>query len=457
MNGIANLSNAPSELAPRSAPSQALPGLVQGGRSVGTGHRENQTPAVLPLHTSTTIIDSFALRLSHISKCYRRFDRQWHRVRQWFARPGMKYYQEHWALRDVSMTIPRGSTVGVLGANGSGKSTLLQLIAGTLTPSEGELAINGRVAALLELGSGFHPEFTGWENVRLQAGILGLTDAEIAERIEPIARFSELGDALDRPLRTYSSGMILRLGFSIAVSIDPDILLVDEALAVGDLPFQQKCMGRIQEMREQGVTILLVTHDLNATKRLCDEVHVLEKGQLVQSGPTEAVCNWYIARLFAQRNAVPDVEAHRPYRHGNRQATIESWQWLDDTGHPSSHGWIGREYTVEATVRFHADIRKPVLGFYVRDSFGSEMLGQNTQNVGMTLSGRSGDMVRVRFRFGLHLRPGAYTLCLGLVDDPAQPVCLDWIDQAMILQVHDPVPGRVIFGLVAQPIDVTLD
>ena len=251
-------------------------------------------------------------------------------------------------LKDIELFIQKNKLVVVTGVSGSGKSTLLQLIAGTLTPNEGELAINGRVAALLELGSGFHPEFTGWENVRLQASILGLTEDEIAERTEPIARFSELGDALDRPLRTYSSGMILRLGFSIAVSIDPDILLVDEALAVGDLTFQQKCMGRIQEMREQGVTILLVTHDLNATKRLCDEVHVLEKGQLVQSGPTEAACNWYVARLFAQRNDVPDVETSKSYRHGNKQATIERWQWLDEQGTPSNLGWIGREYTVDA-------------------------------------------------------------------------------------------------------------
>ncbi|MFO0812269.1 MAG: ABC transporter ATP-binding protein [Gemmatales bacterium] len=423
---------------------------------VTPSHVGDTVASVVHLYSSSSVIDSFALRLSGVGKCYRRFERQWHRVRQWLARPGQQYYSEQWALRDVSFTVPRGSTVGVLGANGSGKSTLLQLIAGTLTPNEGELAINGRVAALLELGSGFHPEFTGWENVRLQASILGLTEDEIAERTEPIARFSELGDALDRPLRTYSSGMILRLGFSIAVSIDPDILLVDEALAVGDLTFQQKCMGRIQEMREQGVTILLVTHDLNATKRLCDEVHVLEKGQLVQSGPTEAACNWYVARLFAQRNEVPDVQADKPYRHGNRQATIERWQWLDEQGTSSNQGWIGREYTVEAQIRFHATLEKPVLGFYLRDSFGTEMLGQNTSNAGFELTGKAGTSQRVRFRFGLHLRPGAYTLCLGLVEDPAQPVCLDWIDQAMILHMHDPVPGRVIFGLLAEPVEVTI-
>jgi lipopolysaccharide transport system ATP-binding protein len=315
------------------------------------------------------------------------------------------------------------------------------------------------VAALLELGSGFHPEFTGWENVRLQASVLGLSDEEIAEKLEPIARFSELGEALDQPIRTYSSGMILRLGFSIAISIDPDILLVDEALAVGDITFQQKCMARINALREQGVTVILVTHDIGITKRLCDEVHVLEKGRIVQSGSTAPVCNWYVARLFADRQQTEKIPApsDKQYRHGNHHGQIQHFRWLNPSGQTTDHAWIGQEQTLEVTLAFDRDVTQPVLGFYLRDALGTELLGENTHNVKMELAGRAGSEVTVRFRFGLHLRPGAYTLCIGFVDNPAQPTVLDWIDQAMVLQVNDPVPGRVIYGLLAEPVTVTVE
>lgn len=417
--------------------------------------RPSQQVAARPVLSSPEydVIETIALRLWDAGKCYRRYARQWDRVKQWLWGRDRQYYSEHWAVRGVNLTIPKGKTIGILGANGSGKSTLLQLIAGTLTPNEGQLQINGRVAALLELGSGFHPEFTGWENVRLQAGILGLSEEEIKQQSPLIAQFSELGEALDRPLRTYSSGMILRLGFSIAISIEPDILLVDEALAVGDMHFQQKCMARIGQLREQGVTIVLVTHDINTTKRLCDEAHVLEKGKIVQSGATEAVCNWYVGRMLSGESA-PDVAINQPYRHGNQKAVIESCQLLNTESQATTHTWIGSTYTLSVQVRFREDISQPVLGFYLRDRFGTEMFGINTDTAGIAISGKTGETVLIQFRFGLHVRPGAYTLCVGLVDAPTQPVCLDWIDDAILIEVHDPVPGRVVHGLYAEEIEV---
>lgn len=409
--------------------------------------------------TSVTVVNQHALELRQVSKCYRRFARQWDRVKQWLRGDAHRYYTERWAVRDVNLLIERGSTVGILGANGSGKSTLLQLIAGTLTPTSGTLGIHGRVAALLELGSGFHPEFTGWENMRLQATILGVTDEEAAQKYEQMARFSGLGEALDQPLRTYSSGMILRLGFSIAIHLDPDILLIDEALAVGDLAFQQQCMGRIRELKERGVTIVLVTHDLETTKRLCDVAHVMDRGQLVQSGNTDAVCNWYVAHLLSDKKpgtTVPAITGQAPYRHGNQQAVIEQWQWLNPQGVATTQAYLGEQQTLAVTIRFAQAIDRPVIGFYLRDRLGTELMGENTDNARVSLIGREGSRVTVHFRFGLHLRPGAYTLCLGLVDNPLQPVCLDWIDQAMTLQVHDSVSGRVVFGLFAEPIDVAI-
>jgi lipopolysaccharide transport system ATP-binding protein len=258
--------------------------------------------------------------------------------------------------------------------------------------------------------------------------------------------------------------MILRLGFSIAISIDPEILLVDEALAVGDLHFQQKCMRRIQQLREQGVTILLVTHDLGTTKRLCETVHVLDQGRLVHSGPAEPVCNWYVAHLLADRHqqeALPTPATGSLYRHGNRQAEIVSWHWAEgdqfscqDKTTRHQPLWLGSEQRLCVQVKFHQSIEKPVLGFYLRDQFGTELMGENTDSAGISLSGMAGKAITVEFRFVLHLRPGSYTLCLGLVDDPAQPVCLDWIDQAMFVHVHDPVPGRMIHGLFAEPVSV---
>lgn len=399
------------------------------------------------------VVDTCALRLNGLGKCYRRYSRQWDRVKQWLWGSSRQYYSEQWALRDVSLSIPRGKTIGILGANGSGKSTLLQLIAGTLTPSEGSLHIHGRVAALLEPGSGFHPEFTGWENLRLQAGILGLSEDEILKRLPHMAEFSELGEALDRPLRTYSSGMILRLGFSVAISVDPDILLVDEALAVGDMHFQHKCMARIAQLREQGVTIVLVTHDISTTKRLCDEAHVLEQGRLVKSGSTEMVCNWYVARMFSG-DQIPENSSSPRFRHGNQRASITSWELLAANNQPTTQAWIGSVYTLSVRLQFREHIQQPVLGFYLRDRFGTELFGTNTESAGISLLGLAGSQVSVQFRFGLHVRPGAYTLCVGLVDNPQQPVCLDWMDDAVHLEVHDPIPGRVVHGLFVEPIDV---
>jgi lipopolysaccharide transport system ATP-binding protein len=409
------------------------------------------------LQTSAVGYARLALSIHDLGKCYRRYARQWDRVRQWFAGKQKRYYQEHWALRQVSFQIERGQTVGILGANGSGKSTLLQLIAGTLAPTEGSIAVNGRVAALLELGSGFHPEFTGWENARLQASILGVSPEEVEEKLPSMAAFSELGEALDQPLRTYSSGMIVRLGFSVAISVQPDILLIDEALAVGDMRFQQKCMTRIRQLRERGVTILLVTHDLTAIKRLCDHAHVLECGALVQSGPSEPVCNWYFGHMMSDSSERAKLQADVPFRHGEGGARIKSWTLVDENQHSCTKVWLGRAYTLQVTLAYTRHIDQPVLGFYLRDRLGTEVLGTNTDAAGMPLPpGHSGRQWHVSFRFVLRLRPGAYTLCVAIVNDPVRAQCLDWIDNALILEVMDPQPGRVIHGLLAEEIAVTI-
>lgn len=221
-----------------------------------------------------------AIRVNHLSKCYHIYDNPKDRLKQTFLGRFKQYYREFWALRDVSFAVLKGESLGIIGRNGSGKSTLLQLIAGTLHPTGGEIDVNGRVAALLELGSGFNPEFTGRENVLLNGTLLGLDRGQIEERFSSILEFADIGEFIDQPVKTYSSGMFVRLGFAVQVSIEPEILIIDEALSVGDFFFAQKCLGRIQELKQRGTTVILVSHDVSLVRDLCDRVVYLRKGQM---------------------------------------------------------------------------------------------------------------------------------------------------------------------------------
>jgi lipopolysaccharide transport system ATP-binding protein len=411
-----------------------------------------------------------AIRLQDVGKCYRLYRRPGDRLRQFLLGRRRRYYQPVWALRHVSLEVPRGQTVGVIGPNGSGKSTLLQLVAGTLTPTEGEVGVRGRVSALLELGSGFNPEFTGRDNVYLNAGILGLTRSQIDERFDAIAGFADIGASLDRPLKTYSSGMAVRLAFSVAINVDPEILLVDEALAVGDLRFQHRCMTRIRQLREQGVSILLVTHDLEACKRLCERVHVLEQGRLVRSGPPAPVANWYLGHMTRAGGGLSDearieASAGRPealpafpyFRHGDGRGRITAVALLDDRGEPVPHAALDAWHRLRFTISFATAVQRPVLGFYLRDRLGTDVIGVNTESAGRPLPpARPGDRLEVEFRLPLRLRPGAYSVSPGLSYNTHEMRYLDWIDNALVFEVVDPVPGRTVHGLVHPEVEVAV-
>lgn len=251
-----------------------------------------------------------AIDVRNLGKCYRIWEKPQHRLLQAVFKH-KRYYRDFWALKDIDIQVGHGETVGVLGQNGSGKSTLLQIMAGTLPPSEGEVRVNGRVAALLELGSGFNPEFSGRENVILNGAIQGFSRKQMLERFDRIAAFADIGDFIEQPVKTYSSGMSVRLAFSVAIHVDPEILIVDEALAVGDFRFQQRCMARIRQIRDQGTSILFVTHDTEACKRLCNRVYVLEKGRLIQSGAADAAANWYQAFLVSLDGSVTSMTTDR--------------------------------------------------------------------------------------------------------------------------------------------------
>jgi lipopolysaccharide transport system ATP-binding protein len=426
---------------------------------------------------------ALAVRVEQLGKAYRIYNRPQDRLKQALWGRRRCYYQDAWALRDVSFEVARGQTVGIIGPNGSGKSTLLQILAGTLVPTEGRAWVDGQVSALLELGSGFNPEFTGRDNVHLYASILGLTAGQIAERFEAIAGFADIGAYMDRPLKTYSSGMVVRLAFSVAISVDPEILLVDEALAVGDIRFQQRCMTRIRQLRDRGVSILFVTHDLEAAKRLCDTIHVLDRGRLIRSGPPDTVANWYLGYMTQDPSPVADAphETHRvsepacgslpspgprqqgapydlrqsmnffqPFRHGDGNGRITRVELLANDERVTHAARLGETYRFRFEIEFHAPVEAPILGFYVRDRLGTDIIGVNTYQEGKQLPPvRPGDRLVVDFILRLPLRPGPYAVSPGLAYNQHEMRYMDWIDNALVFEIVDPQPGRTVFGLLS--------
>ena len=264
-------------------------------------------------------IQDVAIKVSGLSKCYQIYDKPNDRLKQFIVprlqsllgRTSKQYCREFWALKDVSFEVKKGETIGIVGRNGSGKSTLLQLICGTLSPTSGEIAVNGRIAALLELGAGFNLEFSGRENIYLNGAILGITSVEMEKKVKAILSFSELGDFIDQPVKTYSSGMYSRLAFSIAIHVEPDILIVDEALAVGDARFVAKCMRKIKDIQEMGTTVLFVSHDVSSVRNLCQRVIWLNKGRFVEEGDVFPVTGRFMEFMFKDENAVAMLELEK--------------------------------------------------------------------------------------------------------------------------------------------------
>lgn len=404
----------------------------------------------------------------HIAKCY-----------PIFRRPSDKFVEmlthrrrrrgEFWALRDISFEVPRGSTIAVIGQNGSGKSTLLQIIAGILRQTRGELQVNGKISALLELGAGFNPEFTGRENVFMNGAILGLSRAEIESRFEQIERFAEIGDFLDQPVKIYSSGMYLRLAFATAIHVDPEILLVDEALAVGDLMFHHRCMHRINQLRESGVSILLVTHDLSAATRFCSRCLLLDRGELLQDGRPDEVVQRYRALIFERErerggsigeapaldaaaaedsaleavSALPNVD----HRFGDGRARVIGVELYDRLGRVRREVFTGEALRVRITVEYQADIERPIVGFTVRDRLGVEVTATNTSFEDHLLPpARAGERCTVEFEVQLpKLAPGSFTLSPAVASGTVvrHEMC-DWVDNALHFTL---ISSSIVYGL----------
>lgn len=317
---------------------------------------------------------------------------------------------ELWALRDVDIDVPKGACVGVIGRNGSGKSTLLRLIAGVTAPTGGSVTVHGRVAPLIAVGVGFHPELTGRENVYVSSAILGATAAETDAHFDEIVAFADIGDFLDTPVKFYSSGMFVRLGFAVAVAIRPDVLLVDEVLAVGDIGFQQRCFRRIEEMRESGTTILLVTHNLSAVSRLCDQTIVVHDGEIRFDGPTAQAIACY-HRLLGGEDGDGD---------GGAMAVTRS-MIVDASGAPVEALSTGDAFAVEVDARCAEDVVDPVLSIHVLNDEGVVAFSRTSEwDRRSTL--RAGDTLRCRIRMRATLAPGSYDVLVGAADQAGRLV-----------------------------------
>jgi len=391
-----------------------------------------------------------ALRVEKVSKQYRIYERPGDRLKESLTRGLLRRHQEFWALRDVDFEIESGTTVGIVGPNGCGKSTLLQIIAGTLAPTHGDVWHEGRIAALLELGAGFDPEFTGVENVYMNASLLGLTRRETDALFPAIERFAEIGPFLFQPVKTYSSGMYVRLAFAIAASVEPDILIIDEALAVGDAVFQHRCLRRINELHERGATVLFVSHDAAAVRALCSRAILLKAGSVIADGKPADVLNLY-QKIIMEREQAYEAEAGAlsseptaadeslpplsyAYRHGDRSAEIIGAELTDATHARVEIIESGEPLTLRVLARFHHDVDDPVIGFLIRNSHGIHAYGTNTKEQQMEFGAvRSGEVIEVTFAFDCWLGVDQYTISLAIHSRDGQ--AYDWLDAALFVRV----------------------
>jgi lipopolysaccharide transport system ATP-binding protein len=444
------------------------------------------------------------IHVEDLGKCFHIYDDPTQRLKQALWRGRRHYFREFWALRNVSFEVRRGETLGVIGRNGSGKSTLLQILCGTLTPSEGQVQTRGRVAALLELGSGFNPEFTGIENIYLNASLFGLSREETAEKLEDILAFADIGNFVHQPVKTYSSGMSVRLAFAVVAHVDADILVVDEALSVGDAFFNQKCFRFLNRQREEKC-LLFVSHDTQALRSLCNRAILLEAGRIKFAGEASTVSDFYLEDLYIAQDAstgrsvtAPDKTTKPPvepaeeyytrwrdYRQelrlnaglgnlieitpfdqalllsssfGTAEASLESVHLVDAaSGLPLRTAMGGELVDLSITARAHTAIRQPIVGFIFKDSRGMAVLGDNTclSHPDPTFTVPAGATYFARFRFTLPvLAPGDYAIAVSLAagtqDDHRQ---LQWQHDALILHSESSAMYAGIAGLPMQEIE----
>ncbi|MCR5389640.1 MAG: ABC transporter ATP-binding protein [Lachnospiraceae bacterium] len=365
------------------------------------------------------------IKVDDVSKVYRLYARR----RDMFADaflPGKKRYTEKRAASHVSFSVKKGECVGIIGTNGSGKSTMLKMITGVLTPTEGKIEVNGRISALLELGAGFNPEYDGIENIYLNGMMLGFTREEIDRKLQGIIDFADIGEYINQPVKTYSSGMFVRLAFALSINIEPEILIVDEALSVGDVFFQAKCYRKFEEFKEQGRTILFVSHDMSSISKYCDRVVILDKGKKIKEGPPKEMIDIYKQILVDQYeeddkkkqvavSKTSGIDSDELLEYGSGKAVIEEVYVTDDKGRKNSAIIKGSEYEIFMKVRFKEDCPAPVFAFSIKNVKGTEITGTNTMYEKAFLKeAKSGDEYLISFRQKMNLQGGEYLLSFGL-------------------------------------------
>lgn len=439
-----------------------------------------------------------SIKVSGLGKCYAVFNSPHQRLLQMFVRSRKKLYREFWALKGVSFELGKGETIGIIGKNGSGKSTLLQMICGTLNPTEGSVAVNGKVAALLELGAGFNPEFTGRENVYLSAALYGLSRAQVDEKFDKITAFADIGDFVEQPVKTYSSGMFVRLAFAVIANVDADILIIDEALAVGDALFTQKCMRFLRKFKEEK-TLLFVSHDTSSVVNLCDRAIWLDKGAIQAYGPAKAVSEAYLATLFdnqpvEQADEDPVIskrnshEADEIIWRDQRQDIINNSQHrndievfrcnvdnVDEFGQGGAEildvrlvnlegmplNWIvgGEVVCLSVDVLAKIAIERPIIGFYVKDRLGQTLFGDNTfiTYADEPCGVKKGEQFQAKFKFPMPwLAQGDYSIAVAIAaGTQSEHVHHQWIHDALLFRSHhDPLST----GIVGIPmLDIALE
>lgn len=383
---------------------------------------------------------NLAISVQGVSKIYKLYDKPIDRLKEAVSLTHKSYHRDFFALSDISFDVKKGETVGIIGTNGSGKSTILKIITGVLSPTTGTAEVSGNISALLELGAGFNSEYTGLENIYMNGTMMGFSRQEMERRMDDILRFADIGDFVNQPVKTYSSGMFVRLAFALAINVDPEILIVDEALSVGDVFFQAKCYRRMEEMMKNGTTILMVSHDMGSIIKYCDKVVLLNRGHFVAQGEAGKMVDLYKKILANQTDELAEaleekkealglpVEATvsdkrmkdrmnlnpEVQEYGDGRANFEDFGTLDARGNVTNLLLKGEMFTIRERVRFHAPIENPIFTYTLRDKKGTDITGTNTLFEGTEIKPvKDGDVYTVSFRQKMNLQGGEYLLSMS--------------------------------------------
>ncbi|MDD3343428.1 MAG: ABC transporter ATP-binding protein [Sulfurospirillaceae bacterium] len=385
-------------------------------------------------------MNKYVLEVLNIGKAYRTYKNEWHRVLSWFG-IASKMIKEQWILKNINFTIKEGEAIGIVGQNGAGKSTLLKIITGTLKPTTGHFNIHGRIAAILELGMGFHPDLTGRENAYHASGLMGFSREQIDAVIEHIHTFSEIGEYFEQPVRVYSSGMQVRVAFAVATAYRPEILIIDEALSVGDTYFQHKSFERIREFQKQGTTLLIVSHDRSAIQAICDRAILLDSGSIIKDGAPEEVMDFYNALIADKENKtisqMQDTNGNIQTVSGTKEATVEEIALYNNKDEKIEIAGVGEQVYLKLKIKVHEDISSLVLGYSIKDRLGQVLYGTNTWHTNQVIyNPKSGEIYEIVISFMANFGVGSYSVQTALVDKETHlSANYEWKDLALVFSI----------------------